>query len=152
MTQIAEIVDGYVARAQIAAAAGGATQEQWLLNELGRETARQAQTVDGPVASLAPQAAASEGITDTFRELGGRVLARLERELHGLLCGTDPRDVADRETLGLSQMTVSAALATALTAGLGVGPQVAAIAAAIIISRLAAPALDEVCRYWAEHL
>jgi len=91
-------------------------------------------------------AAARSGIE--LQKLGKRILRRLERELHALLCGVTDVDEDDRNDLGIGRESVIGAITLALTAGLGVAPAIAAIVAAIIMRRLAEPTIDEVCNYW----
>lgn len=116
---------------------GGQGGDAWLESRLG-------DAVAGDV--LTPMDA------DGARALGRRIYRRLQREVFSLLCGSDPEDDADRRALGIEGATVASAVAAALTAGLGVGPQAAAIAAALILRRIARPSLQEVCARWREHL
>lgn len=147
-----KVVNGYAARAKLLDDNPNIPEdgEAWLLNELGREVARLAQPLGGDAAALAAEAASAQGVSEVFTGLGGRILRRLERELHQLLCGTTKQDKDDREALGLTGDVLIGTLTTALTMGLSVGPQVAAIAAALIVRRLAAPTIDEACQYWSE--
>jgi len=124
--------------------AGSATAgDDWLMAELGRLAAA------GSASEMAAQMAETEA---SARGLGARILARLEREAHSMLCGTSQQDQEDRAALGLTSDVAIAAIATALTAGLSVGPQAAAIAAALIVRRLAAPTIEEACAVWSERL
>jgi hypothetical protein len=117
--------------------------DDWLMAELGRQAAAAAPA--GMAAEMAESDAGARG-------LGARILARLEREAHGLLCGKSQQDKDDRAALGISSDVAITAITTALTAGLSVGPQAAAIAAALIVRRLAAPTVEEACAVWSERL
>lgn len=117
--------------------------DDWLMAELGRQAA--ASAPGGMAVSVAESEAGARG-------LGARILARLEREAHGLLCGKSQQDKDDRTALGLTSDAAITAITTALTAGLSVGPQAAAIAAALIVRKLAAPTVEEACAVWSERL
>jgi hypothetical protein len=117
--------------------------DDWLMAELGRQAA--AGAPGGMAVSVAESEAGARG-------LGARILARLEREAHGLICGQSEQDKNDRAALGLSSDVAITAVTTALTAGLSVGPQAAAIAAALIVRKLAAPTVEEACAVWSERL
>ncbi len=121
-------------------------QEGVLLEHLGAELLSNS-------FSCAGVAYRSQSISsDTLRKVAERVLKRLERELHSLLCGNEDDDIADRELLGLTGEAVTGILTVALTSGLGIAPAVAVIVVAIILKRIAKPTIEEACEYWAEHL
>lgn len=119
-------------------------QDNWLLEQLGAEVLANANSHSGYAYFMSIRTA------DDLRRLGKRILHRLERELHALLCGTGDEDKQDRDDLGIGRDSVIGAITIALTSGLGVAPAIAALVAAIIMRRLAEPTFDEVCTYWAE--
>lgn len=122
--------------------------EVWLLSQLGAGALSSA--AEGMPGHRALSAAAES--TEATRGLGHRILKRLEREAHSMLCGQGEEDVRDRSALGIDGASITAGVSVVLTAGLGVGPQIAAVAAALIARRLVQPSIDEACAYWAEHL
>ncbi|MBJ3778436.1 hypothetical protein [Acuticoccus mangrovi] len=97
-----------------------------------------------------------EGLFDPFYQIGRRILRRLHRELHDLMCGTGEDDVADRKKLadafGLGEAAVTAAIASVLVGSLGVAPYVAPVVAAILYKRGVKPTIAEVCVIWGEAL
>jgi len=121
-------------------------QDNWLLEQLGAEVLANANGNSGSVYFM------SSRTSDDLSKLGKRILRRLERELHSLLCGTTDEDKQDRDDLGIGRDSVIAAITIALVSGLGVAPTIAALVAAIIMRRLADPTLDELCVYWAESI
>lgn len=129
---------------------GSTAGDAWLLTQLGREGMAAAATVAPTDVMFAT--ASSESGDDEAISLGSRILRRLERQAHAILCGQDEQDKQDRAALGLSSDVFVSAVTVALTAGLSVGPQAAAVAAALIVRRLAKPTVEEACTYWSERL
>jgi len=130
--------------------------EDTLLAEIGRRATLAA------VDPLAPQPYSAESVGgneigfETFKELGKRILARLSRELHKLLCGDSEEDEADREDLkqafGLGEAAVTGAIVTLLTGSFGVLPGIAVIVAALLANRVLKPTAEETCTLWGETL
>lgn len=118
--------------------------DQWLVTALGELEARG--EGEGPV--IKPSDAGEE--RSLYATLGERVLTRLEIEVHDLLCGRSAAAGGDRNALGLGSDTALAGLVAVMTNGLSVAPQVAAVAAALLVRRLGRPAWEEVCEVWSE--
>jgi hypothetical protein len=95
------------------------------------------------------------GIAGDLLDLGGRILRRWERELHGVVCGTSQEDAEDRANIlskiGADDAVLGAAVATVLI-GLGVSAAVAAVLAALLLKRILKPGGHEVCKFWSERL
>lgn len=97
-----------------------------------------------------------ENFSETFQELGQRVVIRLSKELYQLLCGQNPNDKGDRqkiaEALGLGEVTTAATLASVLVSSFGIAPAIAIIVSVIMVKRVCAPTLEEACKLWEEKL
>jgi len=93
------------------------------------------------------------GFMDPLKEAGGRILRRWNKELHGLVCGTQARDRKERQeilgALNLGETAVIGAVAAALLA-MGVPAPIAAALAPLIVRKFIWPAKDELCKSWAE--
>ncbi|MCQ0970223.1 hypothetical protein MLD63_07290 [Paracoccus sp. TK19116] len=132
------------------------TSEDRLLDELGRrQTILELDPGAADTLSLELTTGGVEGVGDVFRKLGGRVLARQQRELYALLCGDDPATKGEREklrgALNLSDTALTGALAAAMIA-VGCPPFVAPLIAAVIVRRGIYPAYEETCRLWGESI
>lgn len=95
------------------------------------------------------------GTTEDLLELGTRIFRRVEREIHGMVCGGAAEDKGDRESILKatgSDVALGTALYAALTASLGLAPAVATVVAALLIKRIFAPAGEEICKFWAERI
>lgn len=120
-------------------------QESQLLEQLGAEVLANSSEAGASIYI------ASEASGD-LQAVGRRILRRLEREANALLCGTSDQDKKDREDMGIGRDSAIGAITLVLTSGLGVAPAIAAVAAALIIRRLAEPSIDEACKYWSEQI
>ena len=91
----------------------------------------------------------SMNLKESLQVLGRRVLARWNREAYTLVCGSDSAEVKSREELrkafGLGDAAAAAALTPLVMAIPGMPLALAPVLAALMIKRLAAPALDEFC-------
>lgn len=135
-----------------------AADEQQLFEELGIR-ARALAEEPAAAGSFDPDVTFDEaqmGVLDDVRAFGRRLFARWSRELHELVCGSDPDDEADRkgltEALGLGETAIAAYLAMLLVSSFGLAPALATVAAAIIVKRFFKPALAEFCSSWAASL
>lgn len=122
--------------------------EEALLEELGALTAM-------------PGDLAMEGFADdVLKRAGRRILRRLERELHALMCGSNGDDDDDRrairDALGISEDAAVGAVTAFLVGGLGLAPVVAGVVGALILKRLLRPAIEagveELCGVWSERI
>lgn len=88
--------------------------------------------------------------------LGRRILGRLERELHAVVCGGGKDDKEDRESIlsavGAGDVALGTILYGVLVTSFGLAPAVATVVAALLIKRVLAPAGNEVCKFWGERL
>lgn len=133
-----------------------ATDEAALIEEIGRREG---------ILGVSPEAGAgfvleassfgAAGFSPRFREPGFKVVARLERELYGLLCGTKteaPEERARlRESLGLSEAAMLGGISSALV-GPGGAPFLAPLVAAAVVRRGVNPAWEETCKIWSARL
>ena len=136
-----------------AGSTGGASDED-LFAELGMR-AQMIQAYPDRAGDLSISSAdfpAAEGLRSGFAELGRRIFARLEREFHALLCGSQTSDTSDRAKLrdafGLGADAVTAAIVGVLTGGLGIAPAIAAVVAALLVRRVLQPTYQETCALW----
>ncbi|MBP0482218.1 SGNH/GDSL hydrolase family protein [Sagittula salina] len=150
---------GLEAAAQAAAEMAATMTDAALEAEIGRRALLTSAEPERalPMAAIAPlEFGALEGVGDTFRDTGQRILRRLNRELHGLMCGAAAADKAEREALakalGLGDAAVAAALVQLLVVSFGLSPAVAAVVAAVMIRRLIRPTLEEICAVWGDSL
>lgn len=132
--------------------------ESSILLQVGQRTSMAEQD---PTATAVPTAQFSVqyenmGIGDDLKELGKRVARRVFRELHNVLCGTDPDDQQERDKLrqafGATDQAIAVAVAAVLAGPLGLGGAIAAALAALFVKRLLAPGIDETCKFWDEKL
>lgn len=133
-----------------------AADEEALIAEIGRREA---------ILSVSPEAAemmvlelptaGTESVLGSFRELGGRIVTRMNRELYNLLCGSDPDSVEQRdqlkEALKLSDTALIGAITAALIA-LGCPPFVAPLVATVIMKKGINPIWEETCAHWSARL
>ena len=132
--------------------------EAQLLEELGRR--QQAIDQDPAKANQAdpeiPAEMKTMGMKDALQEIGKRVLNRWNREAYKVVCGKDTKEKESRDelrkALGLGDAAGAAALTPLLLLIPGMPIALAPVLAAFIIRTFAAPALDELCGYWAEQL
>ncbi len=93
------------------------------------------------------------GPLDDVRSLGRKILKVWNKQLHGLVCGKNPDQQADRSSilnaLSLGETAVTGAVAAALI-GLAVPAPLAAALAPLIVKRFIWPAKDELCQAWSE--
>lgn len=96
------------------------------------------------------------GIGEEALKLAKRIFKRTSKELHEVLCGSDPENEADRkklkDALKLGDEALVAAIAAVLAGPLGLGAAVAAAIAALLLKRIFKPAGEEICKYWGENL
>ncbi|MEM7498579.1 MAG: SGNH/GDSL hydrolase family protein [Pseudomonadota bacterium] len=146
---------GVHAAAAAAERMAASMSDDMLVAEIGR---RALVTSVDPSRAVAMEAnvseAALEGMGDFFHRIGRRLLKRLNRELHDLLCGEGEDDKADRKALGaaldLGPATVAAALVQLLTVSFGLAPAVATVVAAVVMKRVLGPTLEETCAVWGD--
>lgn len=97
-----------------------------------------------------------EAFLSSFADLGRRIFARVEAQLHALMCGTGGEDAADRARLrdafGLGGDALTGAIVAVLTGSFGLAPAIAAVVAAILLRVVLKPAYAETCAYWGERL
>jgi hypothetical protein len=93
------------------------------------------------------------GDLDDLKALGRRILARWNRELHGVVCGTKTEYQSSREailnSLNLGEAAVIAAVASALLTG-GAPAAIAAAVAPLLVKKFILPAKEELCAAWSE--
>lgn len=146
---------GIKAAAEAAARLAGTLSPEALEAELGRRALlgsvepERAVPLDGDISVMA-----LEGAGDVFRKVGRRILRRLNRELHGLICGDGDDDREDREklrgALGLDDAAIAGTLVQILVSSFGLMPAVATVVAALLIKRVLRPSLEEMCEVWGE--
>lgn len=99
---------------------------------------------------------AAMGPMDDVRALGQQLFKRWTVEANKLLCGTTAEDKEDRDKLrnsfGIDDVTVAAALAALLVVQLGIPAAIAAVVAALLIKRFFHPTYEEFCKAWTKHL
>jgi hypothetical protein len=142
--------DGPAAQVRGVLAEAGKQEDELtaLYVELGR-----LQTMNGR-AAMAPGEAVvlPSGMTNHFAKLGRILFRRISRELHMLICGTDPQDKEERDRLraafSLGNDAITAALVAVMTTGLGITGGIAVVVAAIVLKRILAPTLEETCQYF----
>jgi len=134
------------------------SSESQLFEELGmRERAVER---DASLASQYDLALPSDEAVMGFREdaakFGRQLFDRWEKEAYKLLCGNAANDTADRkklaEAFGMTDVVVSATIASALVGSFGLAAPVAAVIAAILIKRFFRPGYEEFCRFWGKTL
>ena len=133
-----------------------AADEDTLIAELGRREA---------ILSISPEAAGTmsldlagprtEVIFSSFRELGVKLLARMQNELHDLLCGAATGVEGERQkleqALGLTEAAMIGALTTTLMA-ISCPPFLAPLVAAVIVKKGINPSWEETCKFWGANL
>ncbi|MGP3697580.1 hypothetical protein [Rhodobacter sp. NSM] len=128
--------------------------EEALVAEIGRRQALlEIDPAAGDTIALELPVAVTETVQFPFRELGLGVVARLERELHRLMC-TEAGE-GDREALRSALNLPGAGLVGVMSAalvGIGCPPFLAPLVATVIVKRGVAPAWEETCRIWGERL
>jgi len=96
---------------------------------------------------------ATMGPLDDIKALGRRILNRWNKELYGVVCGSQTKDQESRkavlDSLNLGETAVIAAVAGALVS-LHVFPALAAVVAPLIVKKFIWPAKDELCAAWGE--
>jgi hypothetical protein len=129
------------------------SSESQLFEELGLR--ERAVVQDPALASqfdLQPAEEVVMGIREEAAAFGRQLFARWEKEAYQLLCGKASTDSTDRKKLadafGMSDVVVSASIATALVGSFGLAAPVAAVIAAILIKRFFRPGYEEFCRFW----
>jgi lysophospholipase L1-like esterase len=147
-----------LSRAAGAATAFAATaSDADLIAELGRRATMASADPEHPVPLEADfRGAALEGMGDVFHAVGKRILKRVNRQLHGLVCGDDADNTADREklknVLGLDDTAVASVLVQILVGSFGLLPAVATVVAALFLKHVLRPSLEEVCEVWGDGL
>jgi lysophospholipase L1-like esterase len=129
-----------------------------LYREIGRRMTLASLAAPGiEQSATAVPASSLEGAVDDFFLLGRRIVARLHRELFGLLCGTSEADKTDRtalrEAIGVGETALAAYLVGLLTGGAFALPAaVAAPVAALLMRRFFAATWEETCTVWGEKI
>ena len=134
-----------------------ALSDDALIAEIGRRSlllsAEPELNVGGSEAAISMAASGGE---ESFKTLGQRILRRLSRELHGLICGENPDDEEERkkflDALGLGGPALAGALVQLLVGAFALAPAVATVLAAFLIRRVLRPTLEETCAVWARAL
>jgi hypothetical protein len=97
--------------------------------------------------------AGTMGALDDLKALGMRIVARWNRELYGVVCGTKGEDQNSRkailDSLNLGEAAIIAAIASALLT-IGSPAALAAAVTPLIVKRFVLPAKDELCDAWGE--
>jgi hypothetical protein len=125
--------------------------EDKLVEELGiRTTAIKLRpALASEIALQATYDAKAMGPLDGLREFGRAVLVRWAKELQKLICGKDAASARDRRKLqdafGVGKTAGGILLASALV-GVGCPPAIAAVVAAIVVSRFVGSAVDVFCQ------
>lgn len=128
-----------------------------LIAELGRRATMASADPEHVVPLEAEfRGAALEGMGDVFHVVGKRILRRVNRDLHGLVCGDDEDNASDREklkgVLGLGDAAIAGVLTQILVGTFGLLPAVATIVAALFLKHVLRPSLEEVCEVWGDGL
>lgn len=96
------------------------------------------------------------GVLDDARVVGGRILARWNKELHQFVCSGVKGDDQELRASILAALNVSEAALTAAVAPalvwLGTPVALAAALAPLIVRKFVIPAKDELCQAWGEAL
>lgn len=133
-----------------------AADEEALIAEIGRRET---------ILSVSPEAAGmlvlelptggTESVFGSFRDLGGKFVTRMNRELYDLLCGSDQDSAQQRnqlrEALKLTDSALIGAITAALTA-IGCPAFVAPLVATVIVKRGINPVWEETCAHWSASL
>jgi hypothetical protein len=127
-----------------------------LLGRIGREAKGELAEVgmaEGPFDYLAHETT-KFGVKD-LQEIGARIVDRVERELHDVVCGNSEQDAAERlsiqKAIGLSDTLLSGTLVSVLI-HFGLASTVAIPVTAILVKRVFHPAGQELCAFWAQRL
>lgn len=134
------------------------SSEAELFAELGIRDRAVAQ--DASLASHYDLKPASEeavmGLREDAAEFGRQLFARWEKEAYQLLCGGASGDTEDRKKLadafGVSEVLVSASIASALVGSFNLAAPIAAVIAALVVKRFFRPGYEEFCRFWGKKL
>jgi hypothetical protein len=96
------------------------------------------------------------GPKEDVYEFGQRLFRRWNLEVYKLICGNDPEDQKDRDSLmnafGINEVAVAAALSVLLVTQLGIAPALAVVLAALITKRFFRPGYEEFCQVWNKKL
>jgi hypothetical protein len=96
------------------------------------------------------------GMVDELKKIGTRYFGRVNYQAYGLVCGSDPDNLGERQDLlkafGLGKDAAGAVLAALLVSQLGLAPLIAAAVAALTIRLFFKPAHQEMCVYWKSKL
>lgn len=108
--------------------------------------------VDNP--DLVVQYGTHMGLLDDVKALGWRILARWNKELHGVVCTSDKADDQEIRTkilsaLRIDEMALIAVVAPALI-WLGAPAAIAAAVAPLVVKKFIVPAKEELCAAWGE--
>jgi len=147
-----------LAKAAVAATEFAATaSDAELISELGRRATMASADPEHMVPLGADfRGAALEGMGDVFHDLGKRILKRVNRQLHGLVCGDDDDSAADRDklksVLGLDEAAIAGVLVQILVGSFGLLPAVATVIAALFLKHVMRPSLEEICEVWGDGL
>ena len=109
--------------------------------------------------SLEPQVIYSQaqmGAKEDVLELGKNIFDRWAVEAYKLACGSEDKDLEDREKLitatGVSEVAIASAIAGLLISQLAVPAAIAPVIAAIAVKRFFRPAYGEFCKIWKKDL
>jgi|LakMenEpi03Aug12_release.lakeMendotaPanAssembly.Ray.scaffolds.fasta_scaffold503109_2 hypothetical protein len=109
--------------------------------------------------SLDPQVTynqAQMGAKEDVLELGKNIFDRWAVEAYKLACGSEDKDLEDREKLitatGVSEVAIASAIAGLLISQLAVPAAIAPVIAAIAVKRFFRPAYGEFCKIWKKDL
>ncbi|MDU8929921.1 hypothetical protein RXV86_21245 [Alisedimentitalea sp. MJ-SS2] len=148
-----EANEGMTRAASAATELAATLHDDDLLSELGRRATLASVDPSGVVPVDAEfRGAALEGMTDIFLDTGKAIFKRVNRQLHGVMCGDDEDNAADREklksVLGLDDTAIAGVLVQILVGSFGLLPAVATVVAALLIKHVLKPSLEEVCDIW----
>ncbi len=132
---------------------------QETLGILATANSAKPELIVSPTATVTADSVAEMGLLEDFQDLGGRLLKRWSRELHRVVCGTDPADDADRKEILASVNSASftavgaaTAITTVLVGTFALNAAIAPVIAIFVAKVIIAPAQDSVCEFWGEKL
>jgi hypothetical protein len=128
--------------------------DEELLARIGREAKGALAEVgmaEGPFAYSADETT-QFGVKD-LQEIGARIVDRVEKELHDVVCGNSEQDAAERlsieKAFGLNDAVLTGTLVSVLI-HFGLAPTIAVPVTAILMKRVFHPAGQELCVFWAQ--
>lgn len=89
---------------------------------------------------------------EDWGRIGREIFNRWHVNLYGLICGSEPDDIGDRDKLFGDSNLLAGAIAVLLITSFGVQAAIAAVIAAIIVKRFFNPVYEVFCEEWKGHL